>query len=483
MILDMTFLHRRGLWMCTQLPRSSIWNIPLTFKTAFYWAITAAGSTALLVAVPFVVQGTTGNWRTNYWFWCAFSTLSAILAIFLLPETFFPRAPALVDGQLIITDQYGNVTIVPAEASGLAEVQQNLSQNDVSNSKSYIQALSFGKYQEHGFKRFLTTYAEMALSLLNPSVFWALILNTLLFGGLVSQSLTYSTQLESPPWNFSAAAVGTAQAGSFVGALVALGLSGITVDRISEFITRRNDGVREPEHLLPNFFLPACLAFAGLVLYGVVGGNPEKYPGGGWIGIHISFALYYCGFVALSAITGVWIGEATPHWSGAALVLVCGGRNALSFAIRYAALVYRYISASNSYVQQQLPVLDHFPGVSKRVCWARSCSFGGGICGWDSYVLLEQTYAEGLDEEVEIWVKVNSPYSRHFLTWKIALDMYEAVVGVVALFFFFCVLYIFIMLCGSLFFSILNPATKEARVFAVLSERIKAQNIYNLAAP
>jgi hypothetical protein len=303
-------------------------------STALYWASTAAGSTGLLVAVPFIVQATGSNWRTNYWFWSGFSALSLLLAILLIPESLFPRAPALIDGQIVITDHFGNVTVVAAEdAPGLTTQEQQSPPDTHSNhSKSYIRQLAPMKAPKNGFKRFCMTYAEIALSLPNPSIIYVLILNSILFGGLVAQSLTYSTQLELPPWNFSSAAVGTAQAGSFIGALVALGFSGATVDRISGFLTRRNDGVREPEHILPNFIVPTCLAFVGMVVYGVVAGNPEKHP---WIGVHISFGLYYCGFVALSAITGVWIGEATPHWSGAALVLVCGGRNAISFAIRY----------------------------------------------------------------------------------------------------------------------------------------------------
>ncbi len=288
------------------------------------------------MAVPFVVQGTGSNWRTNYWFWSGFSALSLIFAIFCLPETFFPRAPFLIDGQLVITDQYGNVSVIAAEDAPDSMQDQQLSSDDEPiHSESYLRALRPLHFQQQGLKKLLATYAEMALSLLNPSIVWVLILNSILFGGLVSQSLTYATQLESPPWNFSSAAVGTAQAGSFIGALIALGICGTTVDRFSGFITRRNGGVREAEHVLPNFILPSCLAFAGMILYGIVAGNPEKHSGAGWIGIHFSFGLYYCAFISISAITGVWIGEATPHWSGAALMLVCGGRNALGFAIRY----------------------------------------------------------------------------------------------------------------------------------------------------
>jgi hypothetical protein len=306
---------------------------------SFYWASTAAGSTALLVAVPFVVQGTTANWRTNYWFWSSFSALSLVLGLFLLPETLFTRAPALIDGQLVLTDHFGNVTVLNAEEAAGINISTYNQEREVtiqpSRSKALIKSLSPIHVQKHGFKRFLTTYAEMILSLLNPSIFYVLILNSLLFAGLVVQSLTYAQVLQSQPWLFSAAKVGTAQAGSFIGALLALLLSGSTVDSLSGLLTRRNGGVREPEHILPNLLPPALLAFAGMVVYGCVAGTPESHKGDGWIGIHISFGLYYCGFVAISAITGMWIGEVTPHWSGAALVLVCGGRNALSFAIRY----------------------------------------------------------------------------------------------------------------------------------------------------
>ena len=294
----------------------------------------------------------------------------------LLPETLFARAPALIDGQLVITDHFGNVTVVAGEdAPGLTtQDQQSTPGTPIGHSNSYVRQLSPMKPQKHGFKRFYTTYAEMALSLLNPSILYVLILNSILFGGLVSQSLTYSTQLELPPWNFSSAAVGTAQAGSFIGALVALGLSGTTVDRISGFLTRRNDGVREPEHILPNFIVPTCLAFAGMVVYGVVAGNPEKHPGAGWIGVHISFGLYYCGFVALSAITGVWIGEATPHWSGAALVLVCGGRNAIGFAIRYFPLDCQYFLVANVVVAIIFPAgSSHRASRTHILKWGARC--------------------------------------------------------------------------------------------------------------
>jgi hypothetical protein len=97
---------------------------------------------------------------------------------------------------------------------------------------------------------------------------------------------------------------------------------------ISRYLTRRNHGIREPEHVLPNFILPTIVCFAGMIIYGVVGASPEKYS---WVGLYAAFALFYFGFCAISAVTGVWLGELLPHMSGPAIVMTCGGRNALSF--------------------------------------------------------------------------------------------------------------------------------------------------------
>ncbi|CAK7207523.1 hypothetical protein SEUCBS139899_010333 [Sporothrix eucalyptigena] len=309
-VLDITFLHRRGLWM------------------SIYWACTAAGSTLLLVAVPFVVQGAYNNWRFNYWFWTAFASFSLVFSLVFLPETLYARPPAMTDGLLVVTDEYGNVTFFDGDD---ADIRDNVvvAGDDQTRSAVYNQLVRV-HVQPRGFKHFLKAYLELAKALVIPSIFWVLLLNACFFGGLVSQSLTYAQVLAAPPWLFGNAEVGTAQVGSAIGALVALVVVGLTVDPVSQFLTRKNKGMREPEHLLPTFFLPVLFSFLGLLVYGIVAGNPAHYK---WISLHISFALYYCGFVSGSAVTGVWVGEVMPHTAGAALVLVCGGRNVLSFAI------------------------------------------------------------------------------------------------------------------------------------------------------
>jgi hypothetical protein len=221
------------------------------------------------------VQSSADNWRINYWFWFAFSCASLVLAVICLLPAQRPQDPAI--------------------------------------------------------RILARAYADMAISFLTPAIFWTLLVNAVLFGGLVALSLTYAQKLQSPPWYFGSASVGTVQVGAVIGSVLSFLLTSTLVDRLASVFTRRNNGIHEPEHLLPSFILPTLLAFAGLVVYGIVGGNPEKYQ---WVGVHSAFALYYCGFVALSAVTSIWVAEVSPRRAGAAIVLVCGGRNAASFGIR-----------------------------------------------------------------------------------------------------------------------------------------------------
>jgi hypothetical protein len=284
------------------------------------------------------VQSAANNWRVNYWFWLAFSCASLVLAILFLPETLFPRQPEMVEGKVVTIDAYGHVRIFKdvetAEIAGYKQAAKT--EKDATPSRgnpSFLSSLSpFQRPQKHSIRTLARAYTDMGISLLTPAIFWTLLVNAVLFGGLVALSLTYAQKLESPPWDFSSAAVGTVQVGAAIGAALSFLLTSTLVDRLAALFTRRNNGTREPEHLLPSFILPTLLAFAGLVLYGVVGGNTEKYK---WVGVHAAFALYYCGFVALSAVTSVWVAEVSPHRAGPAIVLVCGGRNATSFGIRW----------------------------------------------------------------------------------------------------------------------------------------------------
>ncbi|KAL1961573.1 hypothetical protein VTN77DRAFT_1425 [Rasamsonia byssochlamydoides] len=300
-VLDVTFIHERGLWM------------------GLYWSVTAIFSDLLLTAVPFVVEHANNNWRMNYYFWLAFAAISLLVAFICLPETLFERPPGVYDGKVVVTDAYGQLRVFDdldsAVQAGFCQ-EEGVDQSDLN--VSYWKQLSvFGKVSKKSFEQFLNAYAEMAVCIITPGILWSLLVNAFVFGGLVAYSITYSQLLVAPPWSFSFAAVGTIFVGATVGALVSMFATGKSVDVLASFLTRRNGGLREPEFLLPSFIPPAIVGFIALVSYGVVGGHPERYS---WVAVHASFALYEYAFIAISTITGVWLGELVPRLSGPAIV-------------------------------------------------------------------------------------------------------------------------------------------------------------------
>ncbi|KAF4246853.1 hypothetical protein CNMCM8980_008014 [Aspergillus fumigatiaffinis] len=315
-ILDISFLNKRST------------------RLIAYWVATAVGSSLLLVALPFIVEHSGGDWRVNYWFWVGFAGFSLLAIVFGVPETLFLRPAAQIAGQVHVTDGYSTHrtfdTVEEAQEAGFHFDNMGTAEGRQIEG-SYIRQFAPFQVQKAPHIRFLASYKDIFMCLMIPGAFWALAFNSIVFGGIVVLSLTYSEALEEAPWHFSPSAIGTVQAGAAIGALLGLSV-GETTEAVSRFLARRNHGVREPEHILLNFLFPAAMSFLGLVLYGLIGAHPEKYS---WAGIHVAFGLFYFGFCAISALTGVWLGELLPHMSGPAIMLTCGGRNAVSFGYIY----------------------------------------------------------------------------------------------------------------------------------------------------
>ncbi|RBR17571.1 hypothetical protein FVER53590_25065 [Fusarium verticillioides] len=232
-----------------------------------YWALTAIGSSMLLVPVPFIVENA-----------------------------------GELSGRIHATDAYGaHRTFASPQAARDAGFDIEDAQSGNPTELSYKRQFALFTVQPSPVARFLGAYKDIFLCILVPGTLWVLLFNSMVFGGLVVLSLTYAQRLEMPHWNFSPETVGTVQIGVAIGALFGLGY-GELAEPISRYLTKRNGGVREPEHVLPNFILSAILCFLGTIIYGVVAADLTRYS---YVSMHAAFALFYFGFCAISAVTGV----------------------------------------------------------------------------------------------------------------------------------------------------------------------------------
>ena len=73
----------------------------------------------------------------------------------------------------------------------------------------------------------------------------------------------------SPTYNFSVSAQGLVFLGQCLGNLIGSFFCGYINDKLSQWSTRRNHGVFEPEMRLPVVIFPALLVPAGLIMFGV----------------------------------------------------------------------------------------------------------------------------------------------------------------------------------------------------------------------
>lgn len=71
------------------------------------------------------------------------------------------------------------------------------------------------------------------------------------------------------PYNFDSSAQGLVFASPLVGSLLGTYLCGPLADRIANYYTKKNDGIREPEMRLPTCAIAATLTFVGALVLGL----------------------------------------------------------------------------------------------------------------------------------------------------------------------------------------------------------------------
>jgi hypothetical protein len=121
-------------------------------------------------------------------------------------------------------------------------------------------------------------------------LFWIILLNALVFGGLISMTETSVELPNRPPYKLSLRYLILTRAAAAIGALIAWPRSGIMIARIRDILTSRNRGVHEPEHYLPSFILPVLTGSASLLLYGFAGSHHWTST---WVFIFIGLSYFW----------------------------------------------------------------------------------------------------------------------------------------------------------------------------------------------
>ncbi|OCL07711.1 hypothetical protein AOQ84DRAFT_294576, partial [Glonium stellatum] len=111
-------------------------------------------------------------------------------------------------------------------------------------------------------KSFLRPFILMAY----PTVLWSCVIYGVALGWNVIPGATVAQLFAPPPYDFNSSAQGLIFLSPLVGSLIGTYLCGPFADFVANWYTKRNEGIREPEMLLPTCFIAALLTFLGALM-------------------------------------------------------------------------------------------------------------------------------------------------------------------------------------------------------------------------
>ncbi|QDS76433.1 hypothetical protein FKW77_004351 [Venturia effusa] len=164
---------------------------------------------------------------------------------------------------------------------------------------------------------FLRTAWNMIAVVGYPSVTWA----GLVIGGFVGWNVVVQQEaartFTTAPYHWKAHSLGLLSLSGLIGALVATFLGGRLVDIVSNHMTKKNHGRREPEFRLPTIVLPAIIGPMGILIFGICVANKLS-----WGGAAVGYGMQGFGLTAAPNILVTYAVDSYLPLAGEALVVV-----------------------------------------------------------------------------------------------------------------------------------------------------------------
>ncbi|ETN42062.1 uncharacterized protein HMPREF1541_04001 [Cyphellophora europaea CBS 101466] len=280
---DIYFVHERGL-------RIAVINFILN---------SASSLSSIICGQVFQSLG----WLWLFHLFQIFCVLQFALMFLFCPETTYIRDTRYETD--IVRDE--NLEELAAVEKGLATTQHTEKAHPSSNSsqqeesatpavpakKTFVQELAVytGVYSHDSIFKFLI---GPFVCLLNPAACYAILASGLLNSWYVGSAIILAGIFAGPPWTFNAAQIGYLGAGPFIGGALGSLVCGFTGDWVIKHLTKRNNGIYEPEFRLV-FMVPAGIACGlGMFLFGYT--------------LEIGAAAELCSFLQGLMMVGVLIG-------------------------------------------------------------------------------------------------------------------------------------------------------------------------------
>ncbi|KPM40653.1 hypothetical protein AK830_g5891 [Neonectria ditissima] len=302
-IADVFFLHERGAVM------------------SFYNCALSVG-----VALGMIVSGLitiNHEWRTIYEVSSALIGLVFVLMFLTFPETSYHRKPEKSE------DSITTITVQDDKDSYSRSYNEELSQSSsIPSRTSSWRALSVwnGSFtNESTCKMFLRPFVLILL----PPVLWAALVQAVTIGFLVAVSSNIGAAFNTA-YGFEPYQAGLCFIAAIVGSLLGVPAGGHFGDKVADYFTQRNGGIREPEMRLPVVALSMITTPLSLVLYGV-----GIQHGLHWIVPTIGLGLLNFSITQAASVSLVYVIDAYRPVAGEVSLAVLGFKSMFGFLLSF----------------------------------------------------------------------------------------------------------------------------------------------------
>lgn len=273
------------------------------------------------------------KWPWTFYFVSIFTAVCLPLVIFFVPETAYRRSAHLNTDMVSSDDlQYTKTSEMPApelhssNGEGPAEVHltdreqatekptptpnQQLILRPYGGANTPLKSLSqrlvpiSGRITDDSFfKLFLRPFPLFA----HPAVLWACLIQGTMIGWTVFIGIILAAVFIGPPLFWDEVNTGYAYAGAFIGALVGFVIAGLLADWSARYMTKKNNGLYEPEFRIILVIPQLIFGCAGLYLFGITAATLADYS---WVMPILGFGLEVGGMVIGAVAASLYIVDA-----------------------------------------------------------------------------------------------------------------------------------------------------------------------------
>ncbi|KAH6887491.1 major facilitator superfamily protein [Thelonectria olida] len=319
-IPDIFFAHERGSWM-----------------SLYVFVLFGSNFLAPLIA-GFFAQAF--GWRWTMHFGAMIAAVTFFILLFFMEDTIYFRKT--LEG--LEDEQPDSLTTEPVMAETNTS-EKMADGNTTSKSEDTTEGAVFAAKRTYTEKLNLfvkmdgrPTNKQMIQAMIRPlflivqfpSIAWAGFIYGINLSWYNVLNATASPVLSAAPYNWSTGLVGCIYAGPIIGAAIGSLWAGVVADKLTLFLARRNNGVREPEQRLWPLALSAVLSCVGLIVWGV-GAQHNIH----WAGLAIGLGILTFGCVTGGSIALSYNIDCFKDISGDSTTSIIIIRNTLGFAISY----------------------------------------------------------------------------------------------------------------------------------------------------